>query len=326
MLKPVFVSMKGKLMRMKTMSIWVVLLTLLLLPFAAQAHDEGGECDLVYLFNGWARATPEGAPNGAVFGFLVNLTGTADRLISASTDVAEVVEFHETVIGDGDVMQMRPLEDGFAVEANHFLQLQPGGLHIMLINLRQPLEAGSTFELVLNFEHAGAVSLSVPVREMVEMGAGMGESEEHVMSMPAPEAAWSDACAKMYVVEGWARPAAAAMPNSAAYGLLLNLTDSDDTLISANSSVAQAVELHEMLMGEGDVMQMRPIEGGITVASGAGTLLQPGGLHIMLIGLNQELEAGTTLELTLEFAESGTLELTVPIHEPGEAEMPMGGM
>ena len=146
------------------------------------------------------------------------------------------------------------------------------------------------------------------------------------MVMPAPEAEWSEACAKMYVVEGWARPAAAAMPNSAAYGLLLNLTDSDDTLISANCGVAQAVELHEMLMGEGDVMRMRPIEGGITVASGAATLLQPGGLHIMLIGLNQELEAGTTLELTLEFSERGTLELAVPIHEPGEAEMPMEGM
>ena len=317
-------------MRLKSMLICVAVLSLLL-PFTALAQSDESACGVVSLFGAWARATAEGAPNGAAFGFLVNLSTESDTLIGASTDVAEGVELHEMLMGEGDVMQMRPVEGGFAVMPNHFLELKPGGLHIMLINLTQPLEAGSTFDLLLNFERAGEVSVTVPVREMTEMEGDMGMGGEMHMqpemtpdAMSQPNMEWGEACATMHVVGAWARPAAAGMPNSAAYGLLLNLTDADDTLVSANSDVAEAVELHQMLMGEGDVMQMRPVEGGIPVPAGGTAQLQPGGLHVMLIGLTQELAMGAMMELTLTFAESGDIELTVPIQEP--MEMSMGDM
>jgi copper(I)-binding protein len=127
---------------------------------------------------------------------------------------------------------------------------------------------------------------------------------------------WDDACTGMHVVGAWARPAAAGTPNSAVYGLLLNLTESDDTLISVNTEISEVAELHEMTMGDGDVMRMRPIEGGIPVPAGGTALLQSGGLHVMLIGLTQELETDATMTLTLTFEESGEIELTVPIQEP----------
>jgi copper(I)-binding protein len=85
-------------------------------------------------------------------------------------------------------------------------------------------------------------------------------------------------------------------------------------------------ELHQMTMGENDVMQMRPVEGGIPVPAGGTARLQPGGLHVMLIGLTQELAVDATLDLTLNFAESGVIELTVPVQEPPEEGMSMGGM
>ena len=318
-------------MKVKTVVIGSIVLCLLLMPFTILAQGDESECGVVSLFGAWARATAEGAPNGAAFGFLVNLSAEADTLIGARTDVAEVVELHEMIMGEGDVMQMRPVEGGFAVMPNHFLELKPGGLHIMLINLTQPLAAGSSFELLLNFEHAGEVSVTIPVREMTEMEGNMGMGGEMHMqpemtpdAMPQPNMEWDETCAAMHVVGAWARPAAAGMPNSAAYGLLLNLTDADDVLASASSSVAEAVELHEMTMGDNDVMQMRPIEGGIPVPAGGTALLQPGGLHVMLIGLTQELAAGTTMDLTLTFAENGDIELIVPIQEP--MEMPMGDM
>lgn len=114
------------------------------------------------------------------------------------------------------------------------------------------------------------------------------------------------------------------MPNSAAYALLLNLTDTDDVLLSVNSDAADAVELHEMAMGANDVMQMRPVEGGISVPAGSYVQLQPGGFHVMLIGLTQPLDADTTLDLTLTFAEAGDVTLTVPVREPVVAPMSGG--
>ena len=301
----------------------VLCVAALLMPGVTQAQDD--ECRVSYLFNAWARPTPEGAPNGAVFGLLVNLSSEPDTLLSASTAAAEVVELHETTMGEGDVMQMRPVESGLAIEPINYLELSPGGLHIMLINLTQPLEAGGTLDLLLNFEHAGEVSVTVPIVDMSEM-EGMSGSEMPMSMQPETTPAvmspaimeWGVTCAKMHVVGAWARPAAAAMPNSAAYALLVNLTDTADTLISATAEVSAAVELHEMTMGEGDVMQMRPIEGGIPVPAGGAALLKPGGLHVMLIGLNQELEVGATMELTLSFAQSGAIQLTIPIQEPPE--------
>ena len=70
-----------------------------------------------------------------------------------------------------------------------------------------------------------------------------------------------------------------------------------------------------MLMTEDDVMQMSQIEGGILIPAGSIAHLQPGGLHIMMIGLVQDLEAGTMIELTLSFDDDTVIELDVPVQE-----------
>jgi copper(I)-binding protein len=237
-------------------------------------------------------------------------------------------------------MQMRPVEGGFTVAPNAYLELAPGGLHIMLIGLTAPLEAGSTIDLVLTFEKAGEVALTIPVREMPVMGeggmmGGMGGDEEGEMAAtpememmataePETETAlpeWPEGCDKIHVVDPWVRAAVGGMPTSAAYALLLNLTVEDDTLIAAGTEAAEAVELHEMLMGEGDVMRMSPIEGGIPVPAGGTAVLKPGGLHIMLIGLTQALDDGGTLDLTLTFETGGDMVVTAPIRQAKMAAM-----
>lgn len=314
----------------------LLVLAVLISPILVTAQAAEGDCAVVALFNGWARASSEAMPNSAVYGLLINLSDAEDTLVSASTDAAEAVELHEVVMGEGDVMQMRPVEGGFVVPSGGFTQLQPGGLHIMLINLTQPLAAGSTLHLTLTFETAGEIELAVPVRDAAAM-AGMDEDMSEGMAMPAMEATdepmmavdapqWGEACDGVFVLDPWVRPAAAGMPNSAAYGLLLNLTGSDDILISASSAAAEAVELHEVVMGEGDVMRMQPIEGGIEVPAGEAALLQPGGLHIMLINLTGELADGDTVDLLLTFAEAGDMSLTVPVRAPEETGMGAGGM
>jgi copper(I)-binding protein len=127
----------------------------------------------------------------------------------------------------------------------------------------------------------------------------------------APE--WPEGCDKIHVVDPWVRAAVGGMPTSAAYALLLNLTAANDTLIAAGTEAAEAVELHEMLMGEGDVMRMSPIEGGIPVPAGGAAVLQPGGLHIMMIGLTQALDDGGMLDLTLTFEHAGEVVVSAPV-------------
>jgi hypothetical protein len=99
-----------------------------------------------------------------------NTTATVDRLVSATSPAARVVELH-THIMDGGVMRMRPVT---AIEVNpgEPAVLRPGGLHVMLIDLTGALQAGQTIPLTLRFEKAGEVTVQVPVRPAGAAGHG----------------------------------------------------------------------------------------------------------------------------------------------------------
>jgi copper(I)-binding protein len=108
---------------------------------------------------------------GGAFVTLLNTADAPDRLVSASSAVAERVELH-THIMDGGVMRMREVEGGIPLPPGETVNLQPGGLHIMLLGLNQGLAAGSRFPLTLTFEKAGSVQVEVPVEAMGSMGPG----------------------------------------------------------------------------------------------------------------------------------------------------------
>ena len=116
----------------------------------------------------WARATPAGASTGAVYLTITNKSHDADRLLSASSDVADKLQFHEMKVVNG-IMEMREITGGLPVAANGSVVLKPGSYHVMLIGLKKPLKADETIPLTLDFEKAGKVSITVPVRAM---GAG----------------------------------------------------------------------------------------------------------------------------------------------------------
>jgi hypothetical protein len=109
----------------------------------------------------WARATAERAETAAAYGTLV-VTGGADRLTGASTPVAAKAEVHEH-IHDNGVMRMRPVAGGIPLEPGKKLTLLPGGYHLMLEGLRQPLKPGESFPLTLTFAHAAPVTVTVAV-------------------------------------------------------------------------------------------------------------------------------------------------------------------
>lgn len=122
---------------------------------------------------------------------------------------------------------------------------------------------------------------------------------------------------KIMVMKPWSRPSPMVAGNGAVYMTLMNEGDSDDTLLSAETDVAEAVELHETQMVD-DVMKMSPVA-NVEVPAGGSANLEPGGLHVMLINLKEELRPGEKLSLTLNFEKSGPMTIEAEIHEMGEA-------
>lgn len=116
----------------------------------------------------FARATPPGAKTGGVFVTVENTGTQSDRLIGVSSPVAGGADLHEMKV-DAGVMKMRGVA-ALEVKPGETLELKPGGYHVMLSELRQPLKLGDKFPLTLRFENAGAVEVSVWVEDMGAMG------------------------------------------------------------------------------------------------------------------------------------------------------------
>lgn len=126
------------------------------LPAAAHYYTHGE----LRIGHPWTRAAGANA-NGAGFMTIRNAGTQPDRLLSASTPVARVVELH-THIREGEVMRMRPVTD-IPLPAGETVRLRPGGLHVMLIGLNEPLRQGAEVPLTLRFERAGEVRVMLAV-------------------------------------------------------------------------------------------------------------------------------------------------------------------
>jgi periplasmic copper chaperone A len=130
---------------------------------------------------------------------------------------------------------------------------------------------------------------------------------------------WAAEIARIEVADAWARPTIGQGRATAAYMTIANKGDADDILKSAHTPKAKAVEMHQTNMTAEGVMQMRKVEGGLAIEAGASVVLGPGGTHLMVLGLEDALEAGENLMLTLEFAHAGAVDVLVPIKANGSA-------
>lgn len=137
-----------------------MLFTSLVFSVSSQAHSfKLGAIDIGHP---WARPTAAGQVAGGGYLKLTN-AGAADRLLSASSEVAESVELH-TMSMDGNVMRMRQVE-AIDLPAGQTVELKPGGLHIMFMGLKAPLKEGDKFPVKLKFEKAGEVTVTVNVEQ-----------------------------------------------------------------------------------------------------------------------------------------------------------------
>lgn len=103
-------------------------------------------------------------PMSAAYLTIRNTGSEVDTLLSATTEVAGLVETHETII-ENDVARMLARPEGFNIPAQGEFALRPGGPHIMLMELKQPLVAGERLRLRLRFAKAGELEVTVPIQE-----------------------------------------------------------------------------------------------------------------------------------------------------------------
>jgi len=109
----------------------------------------------------WSRPTVAGMPMGVAYLSITNNGRTDDVLLAASSPVAARVEFHQTTLTDG-MARMRPLAE-IVVPAGATVKVEPGGIHLMLVDLRAPLEAGKSVPLELQFRHAGRITVQLSI-------------------------------------------------------------------------------------------------------------------------------------------------------------------
>lgn len=140
-------------------------------PAAAQHQHDAARAGDLAVAQPWTRAAGQGA-TAAGFMAISNRGAAADRLLSASSPAARAIELH-SMVHDGDVMRMRPVE-AIEVPAGQTATLRPGGFHLMLIGLSQALRQGETVPVTLRFERAGEVKVELPVQ-----AAGAREPAPH---------------------------------------------------------------------------------------------------------------------------------------------------
>lgn len=146
---------------------------LILVANFALAHDyRAGD---IAIGHPWTRATPPMAKVGGGYLELTNTGSASDRILGGRSPVAGRVEIHNMEMTDG-IMKMRPVPEGVEISVGKTVQLAPGGFHLMLLDLKQPIAAGDMVQVTLEFEHAGTVDVELAAGPIGSTATGHGEA------------------------------------------------------------------------------------------------------------------------------------------------------
>jgi periplasmic copper chaperone A len=139
--------------------------------YAEEAMSQTAEIGALKITGAWAKAMLPGQPVGGGYLKIENKGAAPDRLVSATSPSSPDVEIHEMRM-EGDVMKMRELPDGLEIPADGAVELKPGGLHLMFMAVPTPLKEGDLVKVVLKFEKAGEVEVTLPVSAANAAGPG----------------------------------------------------------------------------------------------------------------------------------------------------------
>jgi periplasmic copper chaperone A len=140
---------------------------LLIVGSSGELRAQAPQGKTITVADAWARATPKGSMTAVIYMTVINDGQDTDRLLGATTPMAEKVELHSNT-NDNGVMKMRELSS-IEIVAGNKVALKPGGTHAMLVGLKQLLVAGQSFPLTLEFEKAGKIDVTVSVEKVGAM-------------------------------------------------------------------------------------------------------------------------------------------------------------
>lgn len=135
----------------------------LFLTACGSGDDDTPAAESLTVSSAWAKAADSGMT--AAFAELENTGDTDLHIVSAASTVAGSTELHEMAPGDGGTMVMRETEDGFVVPARSTHALEPGGDHIMLMGLLEPITPGTDVVFTLTFDDGSTTEFSAQVRD-----------------------------------------------------------------------------------------------------------------------------------------------------------------
>lgn len=156
-----------------------------------------------------------------------------------------------------------------------------------------------------------AAVLAAVLAASIGLPAAAASAASSMMAMkPAVPQSWT--VGDLVISGAYARATLPNAPVGGGYFIVVNKGKADDTLVSASSPAAGAVQLHDMAMSNG-VMSMRELTAGVPIPAGKTVSFSPDGLHLMLTPLNSRLVKGQTVPVTLTFAKAGavTIQLSV---------------
>ena len=136
-----------------------------LIGFSTIALADGIEFKRLEIDGAWIKETPPNHPVTGGYLKIENDGNTADVLISVSADFAMKSEIHEMKM-EGDVMKMRPLEDGVVIPADGEVYLKPGGYHLMFMKLNQQMIPMDVHQVTLTFKNSGSITIPMTVHKM----------------------------------------------------------------------------------------------------------------------------------------------------------------
>ncbi|MUZ65605.1 copper chaperone PCu(A)C [Agrobacterium vitis] len=147
-------------------------------------------------------------------------------------------------------------------------------------------------------------------------GAASEEMDHAAMTakgdMAAPAQAITATLGSLKISGGYLKTMIPGQPVGGGFVTITNTGSVEDKLIAISSPRAMRVELHEMVM-QGTIMKMRKVPDGFAIAPGATLKMEPGGYHLMFMGVQMPFKAAQIVPVTLTFEKAGTLELAMPV-------------
>jgi periplasmic copper chaperone A len=131
-------------------------------------------------------------------------------------------------------------------------------------------------------------------------------------TLPIPAIAADYDVGSIHISQPWTRATPKGASSGAAYMTITNSGKTPDRVSCVSSDASTECQIHTMTMENG-VMKMRPVEGGLVIKPGETVTFKPSGLHVMLVGLKQQLNQNTTVKATLKFENAGTVDVDYPV-------------